>query len=147
FRLVYDLEIRRVYHVVFEDNIGYYQAVIYCFFTSFSFFFLRNLDMRKVMQISFYILLVGCLLSFYVNANVSSDLTRRAEGRFEGAQGMSSIDYGHYGISLALLSIVYLFGARSSARRIIYISGLAIGLFVMYLSGSRSPFLALIACS
>lgn len=146
-RVVIDVEIRRVPHFVFETSRGYYQAIVYCFFTSFSLFFINALSYEKVLRYCYLVLLVSCIATLSINLGASAEKIQSAQGRLEGTDGMSSIEYGHFGVSLSLLSIIYIFkGGGLKNNRIIYIGSLCLGLFVMFLAGSRSPFLALLIC-
>src|SRR5690606_37829565 len=142
-RVVYDLEFQYIPNGVFETNMGYYQAIIYVYFTSVSLFFIKTVDFTKVLKFSFIILFIGSLATIYINLNSPAEMIQRAEGRFEGAKGMSSIDYGHYGVSLSILSMILFSKFKGLKFRPLYIAGFFVGLFVMFLSGSRSPFLAL----
>lgn len=146
-RVVVDIEIRMIPNFVFATNMGYYQAIAYCFFTSLSFFFIPKADLKKVAQYCYVILLISCLGTLFVNIGQSAEKVQAVSGRLEGAEGISSIDYGHYGVSLSLLSIMLLFrGGGAKIKKLFYVFGFGLGIFVMYLAGSRSPFLALLLC-
>lgn len=145
-RMIIDLEIFQVSNFVFQNNFAYYQSAIYCIFPCISIFFLRALNFNLIGKLVVTILLISCICSLFLNFGDQSSELQTSYGRFEGAQGMSSIDYGHYGVTLSLLTF-YFFNIYSKiSLKIFFLLCFLLGLFVIYLSGSRSPFLALIFC-
>lgn len=69
-------------------------------------------------------------------------------GRSSGLHSIYSISFGHIGVSLVLLSAYYLMFIKSESRfKILSLLGIFIGLYVLYASSTRSPFLALLICS
>lgn len=143
-RVIYDLEFRNIFNVVFDNKSGYYQALVYLVIVSISLFYIRKLDFNFILNFSFYLLLISTVLAIYNIQNSPTDMLQRAEGRFEGAQGINSIDFGHYGVSLSLISLILYNKNKNFFLKTLNILGIVLGLFVMFMAGSRSPFLALL---
>jgi len=80
--------------------------------------------------------------------NVAVGIEPDRFGRSSGLHSIYSISFGHIGVSLVLLSAYYLMFIKSESRfRILSLLGILIGLYVLYASSTRSPFLALLICS
>ena len=79
--------------------------------------------------------------------NVAVGIEPDRFGRSSGLHSIYSISFGHIGVSLVLLSAYYLMFIKSESRfRILSLLGILIGLYVLYASSTRSPFLALVIC-
>lgn len=78
--------------------------------------------------------------------NILFGIQHNYQGRSSGFLSMYSISFGHWGVSLALLSLYPLLYKiiTNNFFRVIAVLGFFIGLYIMYASGTRSPFVALI---
>jgi hypothetical protein len=59
---------------------------------------------------------------------------------------MNTIAYGHYGVTFSLISIFLLNRSESYFKKLFYLASFVLGLFIMYLAGSRGPLAALVVC-
>ncbi|WP_370895430.1 O-antigen ligase family protein [Chryseobacterium gossypii] len=98
----------------------------------------KKLNFKTILNTIYYtiyILLLGSLIS-----RSNSNITGRNVGDLE----IGVLVYGQYGTMLALLSIYKLVTGKNKLFSIIYILGIAIGTLTIFVSASRSPFIALI---
>lgn len=99
-----------------------------------------DIDFRLSYSIVFTIILIVLVL------NILYGIQHDHQGRSSGFMAMYSISFGHWGVTLVLLSLYQLL-YRFISNRYIKISavlGFFVGLYVMYASGTRSPFVALV---
>lgn len=146
-RLISDLYFRNVQATVFENNFDYLlNAVGICIIPALSMLYLKEINFDRVLKWLFRILLVSLTISLFLNLNLDRD-ELNSYGRYSGGKGLSIISYGHQGVTLALLSLFLISRAHTTRKIIFYILSFLLGLFVMYLAGSKSPLLALILCA
>ncbi len=68
------------------------------------------------------------------------------QGRSSGISSTYSISFGHYGTTLALLSMYYLVfkNKNSFFETLVYLGGIVLGLYIIYASATRSPLVSLL---
>ena len=141
FRIIYDLQIR----IDMPVNISQQRTLwMYIFFICLiptvsvakSF---NNIDFR----LAFKIVIVGYSLLipvFYINNPLLfSDIDI---GRIGGNMAMSTIAFGHFGVSLALLALFLFSRSSSKVIKLIAIALFLTGVFVMFRAASRGPLVA-----
>lgn len=98
-----------------------------------------KLDINFILKNSFLIVFVSSILATlgYNPANQMS-----IEKRLDANVALSSISFGHLGVSLVILAFAVF--RKSNYYNILAILSIFLGLFIIIIAGSRSPFLALI---
>ncbi len=99
-----------------------------------------DIDFKLAYVIIYHIIFIVLVL------NILIGIKHDHQGRSSGFMGMYSISFGHWGVSLAVLSLyqlLYKFIANKYFQ-IIAVLGFFIGMYIMYASGTRSPFVALV---
>lgn len=98
----------------------------------------RKLNFKRILNSIYYIIYVLLFISLVSRSN--SNVTGRDVGDIE----IGVLVYGQYGTMLALLSIYKLFEEKKGFFSLVYISGIILGTLIIFVSASRSPFIALI---
>jgi O-antigen ligase len=140
-RLIYDLSIADGYIEYGKSNSEYFQlafgvafvpaiGIIYADFNKLDFDFI----LVWVYRVLFLVLLIAIVL------RTGSTVTARSTGGLE----IGVLLYGQYGTTLCLLSLFMLMKNSVTLKSIFYIVGFIIGFITIFVSASRSPFLALI---
>ena len=141
-RMFYDLYINPI--ILFADNTAEFyiqQLVGIVLLPSIALFFLnvQNLNYQLIFNFVFWslIIILGIELTSFVNSGHI--------GRSHGALVLGVQYYGHFGCTLSLLSAYnFLYGNKKNKKsRLITFFGFFIGLITIFISASRSPFLAL----
>jgi hypothetical protein len=102
---------------------------------------LKKINYELVFKIIYTIIYLALLISIldqYQNPDLSSF-------RSTGSLTLSVLLYGHFGVSLILLSIFKFIRNRRLYVNIILLSGMVLGLISLSVSGSRSPVISLLA--
>lgn len=147
-RLVIDLYFRNIQAVVFESNLEYFlNAIGICFIPCLSILFVKEINLDWILKWTFRILLISLIVSVFLNLSLDTEESQQSYGRYGGGGGLNTINYGHQGVTLSLLSLFLLLRTKDLLKAIIYVFSFLVGLFIMYLSGSKSPLLALLLCS
>lgn len=146
-RLIIDLYFLNIQATVFETNFDYIlNAIGICLLPSLAISYLKEIDFDWILKWFFWILLVSLVISLFLNLNLDPEEMQKGYGRYGGGKALNTISYGHQGVTLSLLSL-FLFSKTSKLKNIIfYLSSFLLGLFIMYLAGSKSPLLALLLC-
>ncbi len=99
-----------------------------------------DIDFKLSYAIIYMIVLVVLVL------NVLIGIQHDNQGRSSGFMSMYSISFGHWGVSLTLLSLYQLLYKliKNKFFQVCAVLGFFVGLYIMYASGTRSPFVALI---
>ncbi|MDE6192717.1 MAG: O-antigen ligase family protein [Muribaculaceae bacterium] len=102
---------------------------------------------NNVQKVGFWlvaILSVCMILSILKIAKGEVEITR--DGRFDNGFGIFSIEFGHYAVSLILISVLLLKSKIKNVIKPILIITIFIGSLAAILAGSRGPIMALIVC-
>lgn len=146
-RILLDLYVFDVQHIVYDTKLDYIEAIVFCLAPCIGLCFAKGVDYEWVLKWSFVFFLIASCLSFFISLNLSTEEVQRDVGRFEGTQGMSSLQYGHNGVTLSLMAATLFFSQNKPfLLKILYVGAFCVGLFTIYLAGSRSPFVALVVC-
>lgn len=86
-------------------------------------------------------IIVFVFLIYFLYA-VSGELKFRADGRTNGNLSMYPINFGNYGSSLSLISAFLVMKTKNLKMQILYAIGFLLGLYIIYLSASRTPILS-----
>jgi len=99
-----------------------------------------DIDFKLAYVIIYHIILIVLVL------NILIGIQHDHQGRSSGFMGMYSISFGHWGVSLVVLSLYQLLYKFITNKyfQITAVLGFFTGLYVMYASGTRSPFVALV---
>lgn len=133
----------------FDVKLGYYpyamdyiENLVYCFIPSIALFFMKGIDVKWITKWCYILFLGSALISLFISlgSGVQEDT-----GRYQGTEGLTSIVYGHYGVTLAFLSVCLL-SRRAKVINVLYLASFFLALFIIYLAGSRSPFVSLVIC-
>lgn len=103
-----------------------------------------HIDVKRIGIILSFILLICMTLSIIKIMNGEVEMTR--DGRFDNGYGIFSIEFGHYGITLVLISILTMRDKLKPILKLTMIANIAVGLTASFLAGSRGPIMALIIC-
>lgn len=106
--------------------------------------FCSNIDFTYVFKWGYRILFIVLLMSLWYN--LFSNIEKTSNLRNTGNDIIGALSYGHYGVTFSILSLVKM-NSSSSKNKYVFVLGYLFGLFVMYLSGSRSPLIALVICT
>lgn len=98
----------------------------------------KKIDFSIVLRWVYSILFVSLLISIVQRTKST------AIGRDLGNLQIGVLLYGQYGASLAILSLYNFLNNSTITRKIIYVFGFLIGVVTIFISASKSPFLALI---
>lgn len=113
-----------------------------------SVFFSRT-QFRFDIKRTFWIIsvLLFAALTFSYLAIIGGGVEKTIDQRYDSGVGVFSITYGHLGTSLILITVylISIYGIKSY-RTIMFAAYIFIGFMSIALSGSRGPFIALIAC-
>lgn len=145
FRLIDNLYLQRIYSNTFSEPVTYFLylfilnvipclAICYC----------KDVDYEFVFRWGYRMLFIVLLLSIWYN--LFSGIEKTSNLRNTGNDIMGALSYGHYGVTFSIMSLVRL-SSRQGMKKMLYILAYAFGIFVMYLSGSRSPLIALSLCT
>lgn len=88
-----------------------------------------------------YNILLGVLILTLI-LRLGTDISGRSRGDLE----IGILLYGQYGTTLSILSFYMLVVKKINLRWFIYLVGFIVGFITIYISASRSPFLALLLC-
>lgn len=147
-RLIVDLYLRDIQATVFDNKLDYIlNAIGICIIPVVSLLFAKDIDTEWILKWFYHILFVALIISLFLNLNINSEESQQSYGRYGGGGSLNTINYGHQGVSLSLLSLFLISRAKHNIIKItLYVSSFLLGLFVMYLAGSKSPLVALIIC-
>lgn len=98
----------------------------------------KKLNFKGILNIIYYTIYALLFISLLSRNN--SNVTGRDVGDLE----IGVLVYGQYGTMLALLSIYKLANEKKGIFSILYIAGIILGALIIFVSASRSPFIALI---
>lgn len=100
----------------------------------------QDFNFKISFQVIFFLVLLVLLL------NVLVGIEHDYHGRSSGFMSMYSISFGHWGVTLSLLSLYQIIYKEIQEKYFLYLSyfGFILGLYIMYASGTRSPLVALI---
>ncbi|MFS4429276.1 O-antigen ligase family protein [Chryseobacterium sp. S90] len=98
----------------------------------------KKLNFKRILNIIYYT--IYALLFTSLLSRNNSNITGRDVGDLE----IGVLVYGQYGTMLALLSIYKLANEKKGVFSILYIAGIILGALIIFVSASRSPFIALI---
>lgn len=145
FRLIDNLYLRRVYSNTFPEPITYF---LYLFILNIipclAIGFCKDVNYDFVFRWGYRILFIVLLLSLWYN--LFSGIEKTSNLRNTGNDIMGALSYGHYGVTFSIMSLVRI-SSRQGVKKTLYLSAYVFGIFVMYLSGSRSPLIALALCT
>jgi O-Antigen ligase len=146
FYIIYLLKI--FYNLAFGPEIKYalskeeyiFWSFGVCFIPILSVEFINKIDFINVARKMIYILFAVMVISIFNNKEA---LKSTIETRLDANSALNSITYGHLGVTLCLLSVYFL---GLSKNKLFYILSFVLGTYVMLISGSRSPIVALVLC-
>ncbi len=98
-----------------------------------------KMDLNFILKNSFLIVFISSILA---TLGYNPAIQTGIEERLDANVALSSISFGHLGVSLIILSFSVF--RKSVYYKIFAIFSLFLGLFIIIIAGSRSPFLALI---
>jgi len=146
FRLIYDLYMYDITLYFDEVTNSYksdiYYILLYLVIVVFPVLGILSIDSKKInyqliLKGIYYIIFLILLYSILYRTVYGSAI------RSSGILKMDVITYGHYGASLMILSFYQIYkNPNLVSFRSIYIIGLFLGLIVIFVSGSRSPLIA-----
>src|SRR5690606_9493759 len=139
-RMLYDLYINNIYTYSFPNEYTYllyfYGLVL---LPCVGIFFIEEIDYQKILKNSYIVLFIIILMSLILNfvspSFVNDDVSLRAEGNAT----IGPLTFGHLGVTFIILSLIRF----RTTKKNIFILGSILGIFVLILSGSRSPVLSL----
>jgi O-antigen ligase len=100
-----------------------------------------QIDFEKM---AFHSIIVFFLL-FFINVLIGFEFT--IHGRTSGLFRIYSISLGNYGVSLSLIASYFLIFKKNGINSFVFLlMALLLGLYILYVSGTRSPLLAFVAC-
>lgn len=146
-RMIYDLYFRSIEATVFPATSDYLlNAVGVCLVPALAIRYAVQVDYEWVLNWVFRLLGIALLTSLFFN--IVSPLTGSEQyaGRYQGSAAMNTISYGHYGVTFSLISIFLFSKTDSIYKKGFYLVSFFLGLFIMYLAGSRGPLAALAVC-
>ena len=102
-------------------------------------------------NLSTWVIVAGIFISINLAVSFSDIINHRAvenvnTGQFSGSGNMAISAYGHYGVSLFLMGVYILINNFQKYYKLLSILFVALGLSAVVMSGSRSPFVALVCC-
>jgi O-antigen ligase len=122
----------------------YIRIVGICFVPSIAIFMLneKNINYNVVFN------MVYCVIYTILFINIVVGIGYDFQGRSSGFLSMYSISFGHVGVTLALMSVYYIMFKKICNLYvwIIMLTGLLIGTYIMYASGTRSPLIGYLVC-
>lgn len=98
----------------------------------------KKLNFKNILNTIYYIVFVLLLISLVLRSNSN------VIGRNVGDAEIGVLVYGQYGTLLALLSIYKLSVEKKGLFSLLYSFGIILGTLIIFVSASRSPFIALI---
>lgn len=103
----------------------------------------------KYLNYQFILKVIYILFFAVLLLNVIIGIEYNHQGRSSGILATYSISFGHYGVTLSLLSLYYLFFKTETftAKVLLYVSGFFLGLYILYASATRGPLVSLIVAS
>jgi len=137
-RLVYDVYFRDIEANQFSNNnviLGFALGV--SFLPALNMQYITKNSIERFYKVLFPTLLIICILSIPF-AFKSLEESFRAIG----GVGLSTISYGHYGASLVIISLFRIVKHKFLGK-VLSIAGVIVGLVIMGLSASKSPFASL----
>lgn len=141
-RLFYDLQIRMdlIVDAAQRRRIWMYSFLI-CLIPTISIIkSFKNINFDWAFKIIFIGFVVLIPLYYINNPMLFSDSD---EGRLIGNLAVSSIAFGHFGVSLSLLSLFMFNRKKAIIKKTLYALLFLVGVFVMLRAASRGPFVAL----
>ncbi|WP_312903111.1 O-antigen ligase family protein [Chryseobacterium taichungense] len=144
-RMMYDLFINRIYTNTFPNPTSY---LIYlyglCLLPALAIFCMRQVNYDWVLKWSYTLLAIIILLSLANNlifGNIIADEDVGETSLRAGAnKTIGALAFGHLGVSFSILSFYrYMYQKKSK----LFLSGIALGIIVIFMSGSRSPLISL----
>lgn len=146
-RMFRDLYLNNIYTDTFANpNTYFFYLYLLCFIPALSIYILRNVNFDKVLKYVFYSFFIMCSLGLFFNFIGTINSSVDSELRSQATNSIGSLGFGHYGVSLSILSVYLIkYGKlhQFKFKYIVLILSLIIGLITIYVSGSRSPLLAL----
>lgn len=138
-RIFIDISFFDIYLPLNNPLINYWGfAFGVCFLPAFNIQFSSDKSIENFFKYLFPILLI---LSLFSIPNAQDSLMEYS--RASGGLGLTSINYGQLGASLLLISIYKLTISKLSRINILlYVAGILVGLLIMGLSASKSPFVS-----
>ena len=98
----------------------------------------KKINFKLILNTIYYITFFFLLLSLFKRSN------ENILGRELGDLEIGILIYGQYGTMLSLLSVYKLTKEKKNLISIVYLLGIIIGVLVVFVSESRSPFIALV---
>jgi O-antigen ligase len=99
----------------------------------------NKLNYDKILKWIYTILFLSLLVAIFLRGNTGTD------SRTVGDLEIGILLFGQYGASLSILSLFLLIKEKFTIKSFIYIVGFIIGFIAIFISASKSPFLALLA--
>lgn len=118
-----------------------FQILLPCIILNFIKF---EINIQKIGKWIIIILTICVILS--INKIIHGEVEVSNDGRFDNGYGIFSIEFGHLGVTLILVSYLFINQIKSQLYKIILIICIIIGFIGVAFAGSRSPFLAAMVC-
>ena len=145
-RACIDLEILEIKQTLFGNDNTVYVYLLVGMFLQFLFLPKLKLD-RSSFTWPFFIFSLMVLASLFVSFNniISGDIVLTSEDRVQADERLGSIQYGHLGLSATIMGII-MYMKRQESKLFLIISPLllAVGIFSIIMSGTRSAMVGLI---
>lgn len=150
FLLFWMLYCFRVFYDLYYDPINLYlgtsaseyaqfaYGVVFIPAFSLLFIFSKNISLNLVLKWIYRIIFFSLILAIIFRFNTG------AEGRSVGNIEIGILFFGQYGASLSILSVFFLSRDKISIKSLFYILGFILGFIGIFISASKSPFLALL---
>ena len=100
----------------------------------------KKFDFNFTFKILYNVLFVLLFLTLFLR--LGTDISGRSRGDLD----IGILLFGQYGTTLSILSFYMLVVKKINFRWFVYLVGFIIGFITIYISASRSPFLALLIC-
>lgn len=147
-RIVTDLEISLLSQSIYNNN-----SSIYFFFFNLIIFPIIFLPFIKTsfLNIKYVLILSSILLLVCLAISLSCILTANAilsvDGRFSANEHLGTIEYGHLGVTIAILGFAFYQNEnKSSCIKIYSLIIIILGIISFLLAGTRSAFVSFFAC-
>lgn len=142
FRIIYDLLLKRIF--IYEDkDISFYLlnafGVVLLPCLSITLLNFNKINYKFILKWIYIFLLSGLTISLILRGQAEV-----VSNRSVGDINVGILQFGQYGATLCILSFLLFLNTSSSKYKFIFILGFILGFVAIFISASRSPFLALI---
>src|SRR5690606_24564290 len=121
FRVIIDLYFRNIQASVFQSHYEYLLNIVaICFLPSFAILYVTDIDFNRVLKWSYWILVISLIFTLLLNLNLDTSEVQRSYGRYSGGSALSTISYGHQGVTMSLLSLFLLSKEKRWKQYIFY---------------------------